>query len=163
MKIHIPFFYQDTSYTCGPTSLQMTLSYFGDFKSERWLAHKSRANIENGTKHNNMIATVLGEGYYCYVNSNSTMDEIEFYIKQGLPVIVDFTHPDDGIGHYSVVSAIGEKYITLNDPAVGMNERFSREKFESIWKDSITHSTRWIMVLSDKEFNIGKQYKPHTK
>ena len=57
MKLKIPFYKQDTDHACGPVSLQMVLSFLGDFKSEKSLVKEAHTNHDVGTKHEAMIET----------------------------------------------------------------------------------------------------------
>ena len=103
MKLKIPFYKQDTDHTCGPASLQMVLSFLGDFKSEKKLSEEAHTNHDAGTRHDAMIETARKEGFYCYVNNDSSWDEVNNFISEGLPVIIHFVEPQSGENHYAVV------------------------------------------------------------
>jgi|SRR3989344_1751499 len=164
MKLNIPFYKQDTEYTCGPTSLQMAFSFLGKFKSEHTLAREAKTN-KDGTTHEGMIETALREKFYCYVNEGSSIEEIKYFIHLGFPVIIDYTEPSGEDGHYAVVSGYQDGYVVLNDPWNGKNFKISEKEFISRWHDCHpTHHmcVRWMMVLSKTEFSMGKQYVPHS-
>ena len=160
MKLKLPFFRQHTDYSCGPTSLEMVLDFLGDKKSEKCLIKEAHADKIDGTKHKWMIESAASEGFHCYVNSQSTINEIKHFISLGFPVIVDYTEPSENIGHYSVI--IGYKYdkIIMNDPWNGKSFSISDDNFAGRWHDSITKSRGWIMVISKTDFQLGKQYLP---
>src|SRR3989344_446487 len=144
MKINAPFFWQDTEYTCGPASLQMVLSFLGDFKSEIELAKKAETSKETGTSHSGMIETAKGEGFFVYINSDSNAEEMKYFLALGHPVIVDFLEPSSDIGHYAVTTAIGRgglffrEMICLNDPWNGRDYKISLKEFEKRWRDPLT-------------------------
>ena len=166
MKISVPFFWQDTKYTCGPASLQMVLSFLGDFKSEFSLAKAVHVSKESGTKHSSMIEVACREGFFCYVNSQSTVNEIKHFLALGFPVILDYTEPSSDEGHYAVVVAIArggflmKEKVYLNDPWHGANYSLALDELLPRWHDPLTKSHGWMMVLSKEDFNIGKQYLP---
>jgi len=160
MTRDIPFFKQDTVYTCGPASLQMALSALGRFRSEAHLAKRARASKKNGTTHRHMIEAVRSEGLYCYVNENSSVDEIRRFVGAGLPVIVDFIEPSDNEPHYALVVGFYSGGIVLNDPWNGEGFVMKEHNFLDRWKDASTRSMRWMMVVSREDFELGRQYKP---
>ena len=162
MKLPVPFFKQDTLYTCGPTSLQMVLAFFHDIKSEEALSSRTHADPEVGTRHMALIEAAQKEGFYCYVHDDSSIDEITSFLKLGLPVIVHFTEPVMQQGHYSVVTAIEDNHITFNDPWFGKNFKMPIKEFNEQWHSTQVHQQykKWIMVISKESFELGKQYLP---
>lgn len=165
MKLKIPFYKQDMDYTCGPASLQMVLSFLGDFKSEKSLSEEAHTDRDVGTKHNAMIETARREGFYCYVNNDSSWNEIKSFLTEGLPVIIHFTEPQGEEGHYAVVVGFEKGEIILNDPWNGKNFKMAKKEFLPRWRGSQgSHRyKKWIMVISDKDFELGKQYSPIAK
>lgn len=162
MRINIPFYKQDTAYTCGPAALQMAFSLLGKFKSEKALAQEAGTN-KNGTTHQGMIDTALGEKFYCYVNEGSSLEEVKYFIHCGLPVIVDYTEPSGEEGHYAVVSGYQDGRIILNDPWNGKDFKLAEKEFITRWHDCHPHNhvcKRWMLVLARKPFDLGKQYIP---
>lgn len=144
----------------------MVLSFLGDFKSETALAREAKTSKETGTKHKGMIETAKKEGFFVYVNSESDAEEIRRFLALEHPVIVDFLEPSSDIGHYAVATAIGRggpffrKVIHLNDPWNGKDFKMPLKEFEKRWKDPLTKSKGWLMVVSKKDLNLGKQYLP---
>ncbi len=160
MKLKLPYFKQHTEYSCGPTSLEMVLGFFSDKKSEKFLIKKAHTDKVEGTKHKWMIDTSIREGFYCYVNSHSTIHEIKHFIVIGFPVIVDFTESSEEIGHYAVVVGYKGNKIIMNDPWNGRNFSITEDDFTERWHDRLTKSHGWIMVISKNDFQLGKQYLP---
>lgn len=159
MNIQVPFFKQDTDYTCGPVALQMILKFLSDYKSEESLAKKLKTKKETGTEISNMIDVVSREGFYSYTNEDSTLEEIEYFINSGFPVLVEYIEPSDNISHFSVVIGISRGEIVMNDPWNGKNFKISANEFEKRWRSGCGIK-RWLMVVSDKDFNLGKQHLP---
>ncbi|MEK9182294.1 MAG: peptidase C39 family protein [Patescibacteria group bacterium] len=165
MKLKIPFYKQDTDHTCGPASLQMALSFLGDFKSEKKLSEEAHTNHDVGTKHNAMIETARKEGFYCYVNNDSSLNEISNFLAEGLPVIIHFAEPQAEEEHYAVVVGFEKGEIILNDPWNGKNFKMGKKDFLSRWHGAQGNHQyiKWAMVISDEDFKLGKQYSPIAK
>lgn len=165
MKLKIPFYKQDTDHTCGPASLQMVFSFFGYFKSEKKLSLEVRANHKDGTKHDAMIEIARKEGFYCYVNNDSSWDEIKRFITEGLPAIIHFAEPQTDEEHYAVVIGFEKSEIILNDPWNGKNFKMKKKEFLPRWRGSQGNRQykKWIMIISNNDFKLGKQYFPVSK
>ena len=56
-------------------------------------SEEAHTNHDVGTKHNAMIKTARKEGFYCYVNNDSSWEGIENFLAEGLPVIIHFAEP----------------------------------------------------------------------
>lgn len=164
MMLNVPFFRQDTDHTCGPASLQMSLSFLGTLKSERALARAAGTTHEAGTRHSAMIDTARRAGFYCYVNAGSTLDEVRHFLSAGLPVIVHFNEPSEDDDHYAVIVGTRGNTLVLNDPWNGKGFTMHRRTFLARWRGRQEGNTysRWMMVVSDRDFNIGKVYAPST-
>jgi predicted double-glycine peptidase len=163
MKLDIPFFKQDTDYTCGPAALQMAFLFLGTFTSEKKLAKVARTNSEIGTTHRGMIDTALKQKFYCYVNKNSTINEIRHFVRLSFPVIIDYTEPSSDTGHYAIISGYQDRHVILNDPWNGEGFKLSEAEFVSRWYDNHDGNNpcaSWMMALSKEPFNLGKQYSP---
>jgi len=160
MKLDVPFHRQKTDYTCGPAALQMVFGYFKDFISQEELAQKAKTDKENGTTNQHMIETVRKNGFFCYVNDNSTLNEIKHFIELGLPVIVNYIEPSDNEGHFAVVSGCTRRNLILNDPWNGKGFVLKQSDFMERWRNQSGTHPQWIMVVSGEDFHLGKQYGP---
>lgn len=162
MNDRVPFYKQDTNYTCGPTSLQMVFSFLGIFKSEADLMKDACTTKNNGTEHADMIRVATKAGFFCYVNENSTIIEIQRFIGLDLPVIVNFIEPSSNEPHYAVIVSFYSGGILLHDPWNGKGFELKEEDFLSRWYDNHNKSFRWMMVLSRENFELGRQYLPRS-
>ena len=147
MKLKVPFFRQDTDYTCGPTALQMVLKFMGDFESEKFLTKETQTSKNFGTSHEHMMEAARKEGFHSYDNHNSSIPEIKEFIKKGLPVIVNFIDQESGEGHYAVVCGFEKGKIILNDPLGVKNLKMGEQEFISNWHNAKNTSARWMMVI----------------
>jgi predicted double-glycine peptidase len=156
----IPFFKQDVNYSCGPAVIQMVLKFYGKFFSEEELMKRLKTNKNIGTRHEDMIDVTTKEGFYVYSNNGSSFQEIDLFLKEKKPIVVNFIEPNDNEGHYSVVVGLNDEDIILNDPWNGPNFKMKKTDFEKRWFSEDGRNNKWIMVVSDKDFALGKQYLP---
>ena len=159
--LKIPFFHQKKNYTCGPASLKMVFDFFGMKFKEEDIARKAKTD-KTGTKHDSLINVARKNGFYCYVHENGSINQIGHFIDIDLPVIVDYTEPSDGEGHYAVIIGYDKNKFILNDPWNGKKFHLSFNEFKKRWHDfhkrHVYHC--WFLILSKKKFSIGKQYGP---
>ena len=156
----VPFFKQDTGYSCGPATLQMVLRYYNIVMSEEDLIKKLHANKENGTLHKPMIALCQKEGLYVYVNNDSSLEEIGGFLEHKIPVVIHFIEPSECDGHYSVVVGIEDDTVVLNDPWNGEKFKKKKKDFMKEWHSEDGVHKKWMMAVSDRGFPLGKQYLP---
>ena len=86
------------------------------------------------------------------VKNNSEFKDIEYWLKKGVPVIVnwftrgryDYAEDEVADGHYSVVMGLDSEFIYLQDPEVGRMRKLDREDFYRVWFDfSSEHIEKW--------------------
>jgi ABC-type bacteriocin/lantibiotic exporter with double-glycine peptidase domain len=155
----VPFYKQDKHYTCGPASLQMTLQFFGLRISEEELARLAKTS-HAGTAHADLVCAARELGFHCYVNADAQLEEIKYFLNLGLPVVVNYVEPTDEDGHYAVAIGYTKNKIVLHDPWNGPNFTLSQEEFLRRWHDSTGSTHRWLLVLSNQGFNLGRHYAP---
>lgn len=167
MKLDIPYRQQVNEYMCGPATLQMVLAFFGKQSSQRKLRKlmkASPAELKNrGTANHKMVKAAQKAGFYVYVNEDSLIEELKYFIGLGYPVIVNYIEQSEDEGHFSVVTGFSSltKNIILNDPWNGSNLKISEPQFLRRWHGRYDGNHRWLMVVSKKPFKIGKQFYPH--
>lgn len=163
MKLDVPFFHQDTDYTCGPTSLQMLLAFFHIRKSEGTLTQQLAVDpspVVASTTHGHLVSLAREYGFFVYANADATLDELLSFVHKGSPVLIDYDEPSSNEGHYAVVVGTEEGKIILNDPWNGKNFRLTKKSFLNRWHDESTHSRRWLLVLSHEDFHLGREFTP---
>jgi len=163
-KLKIPFYRQSSEFTCGPASLQMIFSFLGKFKKQDNLIKILHTDPKTGTRHLELINIARREKFFCYVNNNSTIHEVRHFINLRLPVVVNYNEPSTNDGHYAVVVGYDRNKIILNDPWNGKNFKMRENEFILRWHDYLNKHTckKWIMVVSKKDFHLGKQYFPYS-
>ena len=128
---------------CGPASLKIVLGYYGFNKSEKELARLSGTTQHLGTDQKGLAKAARQLGFKVIVKNNSSFDDIEKWLRGGVPLIVDwFTrgrtdYSDSRVadGHYSVVCGIDSKYIYLQDPEIGGIRKIEKNDFKRVWFD----------------------------
>lgn len=158
--VNLPYFKQDTDYSCGPAVMQMVFRFYGKVFSEDKLIKKLKTNKDLGTAHQAMIELALAEGFYVYVNNESSLEEIKFFHNKNIPVIVHYLEPESEDGHYAVAIDTEEDKVILNDPWNGEKFKISYKDFEKRWRNEKGNNKKWIMVISTEDQNLGKQYLP---
>jgi len=124
---------------CGPASLKMVLDYYGISVSEAEIAGISGASREKGTPIEGLIKAARHFGFQVFLKKNSTLDDLRYFVKREIPVIVDWFLEDEG--HYSVVVDIDKKNIVLMDPFLKRvfiyvrKRKMPLEKFFKVWFD----------------------------
>ena len=92
----------------------------------------------------NDIANVAKSlGFKVEIKNESSFEDIEEWLKKGVPVIVDwFTrgrqdYDDSEVsdGHYSVVYGLDDENIYLQDPETGGERKIARDDFMRVWFD----------------------------
>ena len=160
MKIDVPFFKQDTEYSCGAAATQMLLAFHHIRKSEEELMQLLGTDKEYGTHHQAIIELLTSEGLYCYVNDSSSLEEVQEFLRRDLPAMVHYIEPDDDDPHYALIIGIDDTHVIMNDPWLGEGFRMQKHTFEKRWHDEAAAFPRWLLIASMEDLNIGKQYLP---
>jgi predicted double-glycine peptidase len=156
----VPYFKQDTGYSCGAASVQMIARYFGVVASEEELMRTLHTDAVYGTHHQPIIEYVTAIGLYCYVNTESTLAEIAHFLARALPVLVHYIEPSQNEHHYSVAVALTDTHIVLHDPWNGPHFSLTHDEFAKRWYDAEHTFPQWLLVASREDLNLGKLYRP---
>jgi len=160
MRIKVPFHKQKTIYNCGPAALQIIFNYFGISITQTELEKKLETDPTNGTSHQKIIEVAREYGLFCYVNNDSSLKEVYYFLQQRLPAIVNFIEPSNDESHYAVIIGINKQSVLLNDPWNGKNFKIKKKEFDKRWHNEEGTNKRWIIVFAKEDFALGKQYLP---
>ncbi len=152
--------FRETPGFCGPASLKMVLDYYGISVSEAELGKLSGTTQKMGTSIEGLIKAAKHFGFQAFLKTKSSLDDLRYFVKREIPVIVDWFNEDDG--HYSVVVDIDRNNIVLMDPALRKiliyirRRKYSTEDFFRIWfdfpgdfiKDSKDLTLRLMLVVT---------------
>lgn len=142
---------QINPWSCGPSALKIVLDYYNDNKNIKELIKKTNCN-KNGTLHEGFKKALLEFGYDFIEKENSKIEDIEEFIRQGIPVIVDYQAYHGG--HFSVVIGYDENKLFISDPASDKKyKEINKEDFKNRWYDEDTPGRivkRWLLAIKKK-------------
>ncbi len=138
--------YQDTSYTCGPTSLAIALSVFGITRSESWLAGAA-GTTRSGTGHAGLFQAVrkanqaTGQNVRIWDQSfaSTGWSGLLKFLSGNNPVILNLRSWFGNWGHYLVLAGINMKtrQVKLADPSGGWRVvSFKEMEWRMAWHTS---------------------------
>ncbi|MDP3734009.1 MAG: C39 family peptidase [Nanoarchaeota archaeon] len=145
----IPFYKQETNYTCGAASMRMALEFCGIKKSEKQVAKLLGTNKVRGTWHKNF--PIIAEKFRLNHMSmrKATINDLQEYQKKGFIIIICYFYPQEKFDHYSVLKRIDDKYIYFYDPFFGENHNYLLTYFKKIWKSDLQYDNEkcWFFAV----------------
>lgn len=152
LKLKIPYFKQESWYTCGPACLRMVLAFFGIARTETEVM-KECDTTELGTTTIKLSTAAYKFGLKSSPLKNAKMEYLRNELKNGRPVIVllDPSHLYGGIsgfGHFIVIVGFSDEEIIYHDPDVTEGEYMHIDgvTFQNAWE-----ATRRWMISMEKE------------
>ena len=149
VMLTVPDVRQSTDYTCGPSSLQAVLAYWGIEVREDEIAKAAHATPADGSTRFALVKAARGYGVTATLVQPMGIPALEAAVRKGLPVIVaiqawkdepgvDYaTDWDDG--HYVVVIGFDKDHIYVEDPSIlGSKGVMTRTEFLARWHDEDT-------------------------
>lgn len=137
----LPFKQSDSS-RCGPAVIKMVLGYYGVDALEEEICKRCELTYELGCTDIQMKKAIESFGFGCSIFNNSTLGDIEYWIRHHIPIIVDWFTPginpgleDMPNGHSSIVVGIDRERVYLLDPEIGAVRSVAREEFMRVWFD----------------------------
>lgn len=130
---NVPHKFQNENNWCGPASLAMVLSYWGNYVSQENIADLV-INPDNLTKCENLAKYARSLGFNAFYDS-IIIEELKENISLGYPIIVlqrfSLDYPE---GHFRVVIGYNDETIITHDPLLGENYNLSYDDFVELWK-----------------------------
>lgn len=128
--LNVTYDSQDTSYTCGPSSLKMAFSVYGLDLDEKWLASAAKTTSK-GTEQDDLISatetvnSVYGTNLTAHSEKFTGWEALNSYVSEKVPVILyvqSWYNPDGG--HYVVLIGVDEEngYASIADPSGGVRD-----------------------------------------
>ncbi|MEM3113040.1 MAG: peptidase C39 family protein [Candidatus Pacearchaeota archaeon] len=149
MIVYIPYYKQETQYTCGPACMRMVLDSLGIKKSERQITKLLGTNKIRGTNHRDFVS--LAEKYKLRysVHREASIEDLKHYYKNHYKIIVCYFHPKERVGHYAVIKKLTPTKITLMDPTDGPDKTYSLKYFDKFWSSRKTYNKEksWFMAM----------------
>ncbi|MCX6689893.1 MAG: C39 family peptidase [Methanoregula sp.] len=145
MLTGVPDVRQAENYSCGASSFQAVMSYYGLNSMESDLRAMLNTTPAHGTYPWDMVRVAKQQGLDAEWKENLTVNELESALRQGIPVIIDgqrFRELNSSwentwaSGHYMVVIGLDDRHVYLEDPfLIGSRLEMTREDFVAIWHD----------------------------
>lgn len=154
MKI-FPLKQRDAS-ACGPTSIQMVLTYFKLPISFKKIGEISQYKKRDGLSNKDLIETLQKFNLAVREKNNATWSELMLHNSPNKVIIVSWMKKGY-IGHFSVVEKVEKNHITLVDPQEGKNIKIQKIVFMRLWMDyddmwyphkNSDIQLRWMCVVS---------------
>ena len=152
--LNVPNVNQPSNFTSGPASLQAVLAYYGSNTSLDQLVNMTNSTQENGTLPSAIVQTASNLGFSAVIKDNMTLENLQMYVLQGTPVIVDAQAwknngtnnqnwtDDQNNNHYMVVIGIDTTNVYFEDPAIlGSRGYIPNQEFLDRWHDTYENST----------------------
>src|SRR3989344_9563595 len=102
MLLKIPYEKQINEYFCGPATLAMCFKYFGKNLSQEDLAIIAKTTEEEGTTNKDMLQAILMNGLIGVTKKRAEIKNVKNSLRKKRPVIVNYTEPNGGVGHYAI-------------------------------------------------------------
>ncbi len=129
---------------CGPASLSMTLSYYGQTVSQLTLGSQlrpyQRPNGDNDDKSVTLSELSLKATEYGYTTYHRPAGDIEIlkqFIVNDIPVITrTWLKTNEDIGHYRVIKGYDDskKVLIQDDSLQGKNLEYTYKDFSDLWQ-----------------------------
>ena len=152
--LNVPYVNQPSNFTSGPTSLQAVLAYYGSNTSLDELINMTNTTSENGTLPGDIVQAANNLGFNAVIKENMTLEDLQMYVLQGTPVIVDAQAwrnsttnnlnwtDDQNNSHYMVVIGIDTSNVYFENPTIlGSRGYIPNQEFLDRWHDTYQDST----------------------
>jgi len=143
---------------CGPTSIQMVLTYFRLSHSFKKIARISQYKKRGGLFNKDLVKTLKALNLIVREKANTTWADLIRFNTANKVIIVSWMK-FGYIGHFSVVEKVSKHHITLSDPYDGKHARIKKMVFMRLWMDyddmwyplkNTDIQLRWMCVISKK-------------
>lgn len=143
--IPFPQFRQSTEWSCGATTLQMVLAYYGIDSREERLRKHAGTTPKRGTTAGGLQRVVREHGLRFAAKQQMTASEVQQYIQKKIPVILLLQawtkkknvnwRNDWKDGHYVVAIGYNARHMIFADPASIHRTILTYPELEQRWHD----------------------------
>jgi predicted double-glycine peptidase len=142
---------QPDNYSCGPTCIQMILTYYNIPHSRKQVLRLCDAKPITGTENEKMQECVDAMGMVSEVKINAQKEDIVTARNMGLFPIVNYFNPLSRCGHFSVITEINGNRIEMADPKNGAKYQLPLNEFLRLWHNHDGSLQRWMLISAPKE------------
>lgn len=146
--LRLPDVRQQTDYSCGPSSLQAVLGYYGEEHFEQDLIELCQADPQEGTPPERLAEAARELGFQAEIRQNMTLADLQQSLQARVPIIVAaqaWRNPEDAdkawgniwdSGHWMVVVGMDDSKVYFEDPSIlGSLGEIPRAEFLERWHD----------------------------
>jgi hypothetical protein len=126
---------------CGPTTLEMDLSFFGRHDTQTQIASVLKPDPDDkNVSPDELAAYARSAGLSSVVRVNGRLDRIKLFLSNGLPLIVEtgFDPPqahEGWMGHYRLITGYDDKSFITQDSYDGPNVALDFSALDAVWRD----------------------------
>lgn len=139
---------------CGPTTLEMHLSFFGVREPQAQIAKALKPNSDDrNVTPAEMTAYARGKGLSAVVRVNGTLERIKQLVSNGLPVMVEtgFDPPrakQGWMGHYRLITGHDAEKFTTQDSYNGPNVLVEFAALDADWR---AFNRTYLLLYADAQ------------
>jgi len=123
---------------CGPATLSMMLSYFGQNDTQQMIAKQIKPfKDDKNTSPEELVSYATSVGYRARMIQGGDVNLIKSLVANNFPVIVEtwfVPEPDDEMGHYQLLVGYDDDVLRFFDSYHGPNVKHTVEEFDPLWK-----------------------------
>ncbi len=97
---------------CGPATLSMNLSYYGNTLTQADIGAVLRQDPDDkNVSPEELVAFARNQGYQAQLRVNGDANLMRLFLSNGIPVIIETwleQHPNDGMGHYRLLTGYND-------------------------------------------------------
>ncbi len=145
---------------CGPTTLEMYMSFFDVKKPQSEIASVLKPNWDDkNVRPDEMAAYAESAGLGTFVRVNGSLDRIKLFLSNGLPVVVEtgFDPPrahEGWMGHYRLITGYTDTAFITQDSYDGPNVKVQFTALDADWK--AFNRTFIILYKTDQQAAIAR-------
>jgi len=145
----LPYFPQETEYSCGAACMRMAMAAQGRLLSEEELCAELKTNSEYGTLFKDMLDFLERQKISYQCQQRASFRDLKRLLSEGWQIILSYRPKSDAFDHFSVVHRISRDRIYLYDPGYGKGISYSLRHFTRLWKTTNQPdiSVRWYLSI----------------
>ncbi|HEX7619551.1 MAG TPA: C39 family peptidase, partial [Verrucomicrobiae bacterium] len=137
---------------CGPTTLEMNLSYFSRTDTQAEIAAFTKPNPDDrDVRPDELAAYITRTGLHSITRVNGTLDRLKLLLSNGIPVIVEtglVKQPEGWMGHYRLLSGYNAVQFVTMDSYDGANLKITFDDLDAVWRE---FNRLYLIVYSDAQ------------
>ncbi len=138
--IDVPRIKQPDTSLCGPTVIKSILAFNRIDATVEEIAKQCDHVYEVGCDDKGMVKAFKYYGFATIVKDNSSLEDLEYWNKHHIPVIVDFFFGGSDVsimpdGHSGIIVDIDKEFVYLLDPSTANVLTILRDDFLRVWFD----------------------------